>query len=143
MIISYISDNIKSIKHGSFKKDIRRPLACLQAVFVVESLVCVFLCFQQVFWYVGVLGGFGVWNGSESSGAMRSQSRLFQVVEVWHTGPGGPPKAMPVLAPLDAHLLRVGVSLWTAQGRRVPAGLQLPGQRVGCLPALQLGRADP
>lgn len=50
---------------------------------------------------------------------------------------------MPVLPPLDAHLLRVGVPLGAAHGRRVPAGLQLPGHRVGRLSALQLRRADP
>lgn len=71
---------------------------------------------------------------------MTSQSRFFQVVEVWHTGPGGPPEAVPVLAALDAHLLGVGVALGAAQGGRVPAGLQ---RRVGGLSALQLGGADP
>lgn len=49
---------------------------------------------------------------------------------------------MAVLA-LDAHLLGVRVPLRAAQGGGVPAGLQLPGQRVRGLPALQLGRADP
>lgn len=49
---------------------------------------------------------------------------------------------MPVLASLD-HLLRVGVALWAAKGGRMPAGLHLSGKRVGCLSALQLGRADP
>lgn len=60
----------------------------------------------------------------------RSQSRFFQVVEVWHTRPGGASEAVPILAPLDAHLLWVRVAFRAAQGRRVPARLQLSRQRV-------------
>lgn len=68
-----------------------------------------------------------------------SQSRFFQVIEVWQTRPGGASEAMPILASLYAHLLWVGVALWSSQGRGVPARLQL---RVRCLTALELGCAD-
>lgn len=78
-----------------------------------------------------------------AAGWWRSQSRLLQVIEVWHTRPGRASEAVPVLASLDAHLLWVWVALGAAQGRSVPARLQLSRQRVGCLSALQLGRTDP
>lgn len=68
-----------------------------------------------------------------------SQSRFFQVIEVWQTWPGGASEAMPILASLYAHLLWIGVAFWSSQGRRVPARLQL---RVRCLTALELGCAD-
>lgn len=76
-------------------------------------------------------------------GRWRSQSCLFQVVEIWHTRSGRASEAVPVLASFDAHLLRVGVALGAAQGGRVPARIQLSGQRVRWLSGLELGRADP
>ena len=50
---------------------------------------------------------------------------------------------MAVLASLGGQWVWVGVPLSAAQGRGVPAGLQLPGEGVHGLPALGLGRDPP
>lgn len=99
-------------------------------------------CLKLKVWYLWFLYTCGQ-QVLRLNGDGRSQSRLFQVVKVWHTRPGGASEAVPVLAALDAHLLRVRVALGAPQGGRVPARLQLSRQWIGCLSALQLGRADP
>lgn len=58
------------------------------------------------------------------------QSRFFQVVEVWHSRTSGPGKADAVLPDFAGHLVGVGGPFGTGQGWGMPAGLDLPRQRV-------------
>lgn len=130
----------------------KRLLALLQAVFTTESWcvwggggVCV--CSVCVPFYWGCVGATEERQNAEMNAWdadwWRLQSCLFQVIEVWHARPGWASKAEPILAPLDAYLFWVGVAISPTQGRRVPAGLQLSRQWIGCLSALELGCADP
>lgn len=146
--MNYRSSNIKSIKHGSIKNLRHKKAFGLFASSVIERFVCVCSMWTHLQGGVGATEGIqdaevGGGGWARAAGWRWLQSCLFQVVEVWHARSGRASEAVPVLAPLDAHLLRVRVALGPPQGGRVPAGLQLARQWVASLSALELRCADP
>lgn len=67
------------------------------------------------------------------------QGCFLQVVEVWHPGTRRSAKAVPILAALWRHLVRIGgpVAAFAIHNRHMPAGLHLSWQLEG-LPVLGL-----